>query len=98
VRENLFVGVPNTGTESIAARAAQMRLEEITIGHLREKLGLSQSELEERLERLPLFTSGNKGARRYHRRQNHYSSILCVSFVCFSDRNYAAYVEAFGML
>ncbi len=36
--------------ESIEARVAQMRLEEITLRHLREKLGLSQSELAERLE------------------------------------------------
>jgi len=36
--------------ESIEARASQIRLEELTLRHLREKLGLSQSELAERLE------------------------------------------------
>jgi DNA-binding transcriptional regulator YiaG len=36
--------------ESIEARASQIRLEELTLKHLREKLGLSQSELAERLE------------------------------------------------
>ncbi len=34
----------------IEARASQIRLEELTLRHLREKLGLSQSELAERLE------------------------------------------------
>ncbi|MCY7333184.1 MAG: helix-turn-helix domain-containing protein [Pseudanabaena sp. CAN_BIN31] len=36
--------------ELIKARASQIRLEELTLRHLREKLGLSQSELAERLE------------------------------------------------
>jgi DNA-binding transcriptional regulator YiaG len=36
--------------ELIEARASQIRLEELTLRHLREKLGLSQSELAERLE------------------------------------------------
>ena len=36
--------------DSIATRAAEIRLEELTLRHLREKLGLSQSELAERLE------------------------------------------------
>ncbi|GAB4184226.1 MAG: hypothetical protein Fur006_21640 [Coleofasciculaceae cyanobacterium] len=36
--------------ELIEARASQIRLEEITLRQLREKLGLSQSELAERLE------------------------------------------------
>ncbi len=34
----------------IEARTSQLRLEEITLRHLREKLGLSQSELAEHLE------------------------------------------------
>jgi DNA-binding transcriptional regulator YiaG len=42
--------LPKERQESIAARADQIRLEEITLRHLREKLGLSQSELAERLE------------------------------------------------
>jgi DNA-binding XRE family transcriptional regulator len=36
--------------ELIEARTFQIRLEEITLRHLREKLGLSQSELAKRLE------------------------------------------------
>jgi transcriptional regulator with XRE-family HTH domain len=36
--------------EAIATRAEQIRLEELTLRHLREKLGLSQVELAERLE------------------------------------------------
>ena len=36
--------------ELIEVRASQIRLEELTLRHLREKLGLSQSELAERLE------------------------------------------------
>jgi DNA-binding XRE family transcriptional regulator len=36
--------------EAIAVRAEQIRLEELTLRHLREKLGLSQAELAERLE------------------------------------------------
>jgi len=36
--------------ELIEARASQIRLEELTLRHLREKLGLSQSELAERLK------------------------------------------------
>lgn len=42
-------GLPQERQESIEARASQIRLEEITLKHLREKLGLSQSELAERL-------------------------------------------------
>jgi hypothetical protein len=34
--------LPKERQESIAARAAQIRLEEITLRHLREKLGSSQ--------------------------------------------------------
>jgi predicted XRE-type DNA-binding protein len=36
--------------EAIEIRSAQIRLEELTLRHLREKLGLSQAELAERLE------------------------------------------------
>ncbi|MEI6330408.1 MAG: XRE family transcriptional regulator [Pseudanabaena sp. ELA645] len=42
--------LPRERQELIAARASQIHLEEITLRHLREKLGLSQSELAERLE------------------------------------------------
>jgi hypothetical protein len=42
--------LPKERQELIAARASQIRLEEITLGYLRGKLGLSQSELAERLE------------------------------------------------
>jgi len=42
--------LPEERQESIKARAVQIRLEETTLKHLREKLGLSQSELAERLE------------------------------------------------
>ena len=42
--------LPKERQESIEARAAQMRLEELTLRHLREKLGLSQSELAQRLD------------------------------------------------
>ncbi len=42
--------LPQERQESIATRASQIRLEEITLRHLREKLGLSQTELAERLE------------------------------------------------
>jgi DNA-binding XRE family transcriptional regulator len=42
--------LPPERQEAIAARSAQIRLEEITLRHLREKLGLSQSELAERLD------------------------------------------------
>jgi predicted XRE-type DNA-binding protein len=42
--------LPRDRQELISARASQIRLEEITLRHLREKLGLSQSELAERLE------------------------------------------------
>jgi DNA-binding transcriptional regulator YiaG len=42
--------LPPERQEEIAARSAEIRLEEITLRHLREKLGLSQSELAERLE------------------------------------------------
>jgi DNA-binding XRE family transcriptional regulator len=36
--------------KSIEARADQIRLEEITLRHLRKKLGLSQSELAQRMD------------------------------------------------
>ncbi len=36
--------------QEIAARTEQIRLEELTLKHLRKKLGLSQAELAERLE------------------------------------------------
>ena len=42
--------LPKERQDSIAARSAQIRLEEITLRHLREKLGLSQSELAQRLD------------------------------------------------
>ncbi|MFK0733727.1 MAG: helix-turn-helix domain-containing protein [Gloeotrichia echinulata GP01] len=42
--------LPLNRQEQIEARTSQIRLEEITLRHLREKLGLSQSELAERLE------------------------------------------------
>jgi DNA-binding transcriptional regulator YiaG len=42
--------LPRERQEVIEARASQIHLEEITLRHLREKLGLSQSELAERLE------------------------------------------------
>lgn len=42
--------LPKERQESIEARVSQIRLEEITLRHLREKLGLSQSELAQRLE------------------------------------------------
>jgi predicted XRE-type DNA-binding protein len=42
--------LPPERQEAIAARANEIRLEEITLRHLREKLGLSQAELAERLE------------------------------------------------
>jgi DNA-binding transcriptional regulator YiaG len=42
--------LPVERQESIEVRASQIRLEEVTLKHLREKLGLSQSELAERLE------------------------------------------------
>jgi DNA-binding XRE family transcriptional regulator len=42
--------LPKERQELIEARTSQIRLEEITLQHLREKLGLSQSELAERLE------------------------------------------------
>jgi DNA-binding XRE family transcriptional regulator len=42
--------LPKERQESIAARANQIRLEQMTLRHLREKLGLSQSELAQRLE------------------------------------------------
>jgi DNA-binding transcriptional regulator YiaG len=45
-----LAGLPEERREAIGARAAQIRLEELTLRHLREKLGLSQSELAERLE------------------------------------------------
>jgi DNA-binding XRE family transcriptional regulator len=50
--------------ELIEARASQIRLEEITLRQLREKLGLSQSELAERLEVQPPAMS------KLERRQN----------------------------
>ena len=42
--------LPRERQELIAARASQIHLEEITLRHLRDKLGLSPSELAERLE------------------------------------------------
>jgi predicted transcriptional regulator len=42
--------LPKERQELITARSSQIRLEEVTLQHLREKLGLSQSELAERLE------------------------------------------------
>jgi DNA-binding XRE family transcriptional regulator len=42
--------LPPERREAIETRVAQIRLEEVTLRHLREKLGLSQSELAERLE------------------------------------------------
>lgn len=42
--------LPKERRELIEERANQIRLEEMTLRHLREKLGLSQSELAERLE------------------------------------------------
>jgi predicted transcriptional regulator len=42
--------LPQERQESIEARAVQIRQEEITLKHLREKLGLSQAELAQRLE------------------------------------------------
>jgi DNA-binding XRE family transcriptional regulator len=42
--------LPPERQEAIETRVAQIRLEEITLRHLREKLGLSQAELAERLE------------------------------------------------
>jgi predicted XRE-type DNA-binding protein len=42
--------LPPKRRKYIEERAEQMRLEEVTLKHLREKLGLSQSELAERLE------------------------------------------------
>ena len=45
-----FDMLPRERQECIEARASQIRLEELTLKYLREKLGLSQSELAERLE------------------------------------------------
>ena len=42
--------LPNERQEAIEVRASQIRLEELTLRHLREKLGLSQAELAERLD------------------------------------------------
>jgi DNA-binding XRE family transcriptional regulator len=42
--------LPPARQEAIETRVSLIRLEEITLRHLREKLGLSQSELAERLE------------------------------------------------
>ena len=42
--------LPKERQEEIEVRASQIRLEELTLRHLREKLGLSQAELAERLE------------------------------------------------
>jgi DNA-binding XRE family transcriptional regulator len=42
--------LPPERQTSIAARANQIRLEETTLRHLREKFGLSQAELAQRLE------------------------------------------------
>ncbi len=43
-------GLPKERQESIEAKAVQIRQEEITLKHLREKLGLSQAELAQWLE------------------------------------------------
>ncbi len=42
--------LPPERQAAIESRVSQIRLEEVTLRHLREKLGLSQSELAERLE------------------------------------------------
>jgi predicted transcriptional regulator len=42
--------LPPERQASIKARAAQIQQEELTLKHLREKLGLSQAELAKRLE------------------------------------------------
>ena len=42
--------LPKERRELIETRTSQIHLEEITLKHLREELGLSQSELAERLE------------------------------------------------
>jgi DNA-binding transcriptional regulator YiaG len=42
--------LPKERRELIEEKASQIRLEEMTLRHLREKLGLSQLELAERLE------------------------------------------------
>jgi predicted transcriptional regulator len=42
--------LPKERQAAIAARASQIRLEEATLRHLREKLGLSQSELAARMD------------------------------------------------
>jgi DNA-binding XRE family transcriptional regulator len=42
--------LPQERQKSIEARADLIRLEEITLRHLREKLGLSQSELAQRMD------------------------------------------------
>jgi DNA-binding XRE family transcriptional regulator len=42
--------LPQERRESIEARTIQIRQEETTLKHLREKLGLSQAELAQRLE------------------------------------------------
>ncbi|MCY7367562.1 MAG: helix-turn-helix domain-containing protein [Chamaesiphon sp.] len=42
--------LPKERKEAIKVRASQIRLEELTLRHLREKLGLSQAELAERLD------------------------------------------------
>lgn len=56
--------LPKERRELIEERANQIRLEEMTLRHLREKLGLSQSELAERLEVQRLAVS------KLERRQN----------------------------
>jgi DNA-binding transcriptional regulator YiaG len=43
-------GLPEERQAAIATRASDIRLEEMTLKHLREKLGLSQVELADRLE------------------------------------------------
>lgn len=42
--------LPQERQDSISVRVEQLRLEELTLKRLREKLGLSQAELAERLE------------------------------------------------
>jgi DNA-binding XRE family transcriptional regulator len=42
--------LPPERQESIEGRARQIRQEEITLKHLRKKLGLSQAELAQRIE------------------------------------------------
>jgi Helix-turn-helix domain len=63
--------LPRERQELIEARTSQIRLEEITLRHLREKLGLSQSELAERLEvKQPAIAGTNP-------------DFPCAAFSCF---------------